>query len=117
MVIEGVAIMTTSKKFNVDSITENDIPLAIGTGIRLTSVMAVVFSTLSPLDLLEEIDRHKDKKQKENEGRRIRKRRKVRARKFLLRLESRRRIVNEKKETPKRKEAEDERNAPKEDAR
>ncbi len=65
IVIVGVTIMTASKKFNV-SITKNDIPLAIGASIGQTSVMAALFSIISPLDLLEEIDRDKDKKQKED---------------------------------------------------
>lgn len=68
IVIVGVAIMTASaKKFDVDSITENDIPLAIGAGIGQTSVMAALFSTISPMDLLEEIGLDRDKKQKEDE--------------------------------------------------
>nr|BDT63211.1 MAG: hypothetical protein [Hemigrapsus takanoi nimavirus] len=68
IVIVGVAIMTaSSKKFDVESITENDIPLAIGAGIGQTSVMAALFSTISPMGLLEETDLDREKKQKEDE--------------------------------------------------
>lgn len=66
-VIVGVAIMTASKKFNVDNITENDVPIPIGAGIGQTSVMAALYSTISPMDLLQEIDLNREKKQKEDE--------------------------------------------------
>ena len=59
MVVSIVIATTYSPK--VDSITENDIPLGIGE----TSVMAAVFSIISPIDLLEEIDFDKKKKLKE----------------------------------------------------
>lgn len=59
IVIVGIAIMTASKEFDVDSITENDIPLAIGAGIGL----AALVSTISPMNLLEEIDIDKKKKE------------------------------------------------------
>ena len=103
IVIVGVAIMTT-KKFDVDSITENDIPLAIGAGIGQTSVMAALFSTISPMDLLEEIDLDRDKKQKEDEKKKSKNNNKKNMKSNKPSTSGRKKPQNKKKKTkPRRK--------------